>query len=227
MRFFCEWMLAMTATRRGRAAAARRTIARLVPARHRPSRAAKRPRRRPPCRLDPAAAGSRRQHGDLLDRDRALADRRARARDRRLELLRHERRRSRRSRSRSRSRTCCAQLFADCRAVRRRSCPCSRSCWRRAASARRFRLASTLFFADPRRARARSRRSSCSPRRLIMPLFTGDTFSAELRSADGRPLAGAVPDRGAARRSTACSSGSSTPTTTSRSRRSRRWSGTS
>ena len=61
---------------------------------------------------------------------------------------------------------------------------------------------------------------------VIMPLFTGDTFSPADDDADGRAEPGDVPDRGAARAQRPRRRGSSTPTTTSRSRRSRRWCGT-
>ena len=58
-------------------------------------------------------------------------------------------------------------------------------------------LDAVLDHADRRS--ARSRRSSSSRPGVIMPLFTGATFNAAARRADGRPLAGAVPGRAAAR----------------------------
>ena len=175
MRFFCEWMLAMGAaapTTAGRAAE-RRTIAALSADRRTRRRASRRP----------GAAGRRRrrpQHRDLLDRDRLLARRRARARNRRGELLRHERPglgvHDRLPDPQPGRATC-----SPTRRCRRRSCRSSPT----APAGPPARgvpagLDAVLDHAD--RARRDHRRSSSSPPGMIMPLFTGPTFTAPLDS---------------------------------------------
>ena len=112
-----------------------------------------------PATPGPVARGRQRhrsQHRDLLAPHRPVADRRARPRGRRVQLLRHERRRSRRSRSPSRSRTSCARCSPTRRSARRSS-RSSPSCSSRAEKRDAYRLASALRRHHRRRADGRSR----------------------------------------------------------------------
>ena len=127
-----------------------------------------------------------------------VADRGPGPGDRRVELLRHERRRSRRSRSPSRCRTSCATCSPTPRCQRRVRAGLHRAAGEgppaRGVPAR----------VDVRRA---DRRGADGDLRLLRArravphaaADAGDEFTPAARRAHGRPVAGAVPDRPAAR----------------------------
>ena len=112
-------------------------------------------------RRRPTATLVRAQHGDLLDPHRPQPRRRPHARGAGLGYFGLTPGLQRVHASPSRSPTSSAR----CSPTRRSAPPSSRSspsCWRRARSARRSSLASTLLHGDPRVARRRSRRCSSS-----------------------------------------------------------------
>ena len=224
MRFFCEWMLAMTSRARAQTYLARAAAAPyysgLVRQRRRRrggiGRTASPDRRRRVARntaIFSIATGISRVAG--LVREIVAA-----------QLLRHDAAAPRRSRSPSRSRTWSANLFANA-ALSAAFVPVFTDLLQQGRRKEAFRLASTLFWIMLIVLGAITAFFILARRRDHAAVHRARRSTRYARPADGRPLAGAVPGRAAARAQRACSSGSCSPTTTSRSRRSRRRSGTS